>query len=169
MTEGKSLDLDKLRELIGIFQSSELAEIEIEEEGRRIRLIKPQPQAIHHHQQVLAHAPHPAHLVVEAPPQSVPPPGAAVKESPIDELEEGLMTIDSPMVGVFYAAPAPGEPPFVSPGDVVEEGQTVCIVEAMKLMNEVAAKMHGTIISVLVDNGEPVEYNQPLFAIRPAE
>ena len=168
MTEGKSLDLDKLRELIGIFESSELAEIEMEEEGRRIKLIKPQPQAVHH-QPVLTHLPHPTHIAVEASPPSAAPPGAAPKEAPAEEIEEGLVTIDSPMVGVFYAAPAPGEPPFAGPGDVVEEGQTVCIVEAMKLMNEVAAKIHGTIVSVLVDNGEPVEYNQPLFAVRPAE
>lgn len=162
------MDLDKLRELIGIFQSSELAEIEIEEEGRRIKLIKPQPQTVHH-QPVLSHLPHPTHIAVEAPASSSAPPGALGKEPPADEIEEGLMTIDSPMVGVFYAAPAPGDPPFVNSGDVVEEGQTVCIVEAMKLMNEVAAKIHGTIVSVLVDNGEPVEYNQPLFAVRPAE
>lgn len=163
------MDLDKLRELIGIFQTSDLAEIEIEEEGRRIRLSKPQPQ-LAHPQPVLTHMPPPTHIAVE-PPAPHPAPGPASKhdEPPIEEMEEGLVTIDSPMVGVFYAAPAPGEAPFVSPGDVVEEGQTVCIVEAMKLMNEVAAKMHGTIVSVLVENGEPVEYNQPLFAVRPAE
>lgn len=162
------MDLDKLRELIGIFQSSELAEIEIEEEGRRIRLCKPQAAAVHH-QPVLTHMPASAHIAVETQQSSAPPMQGTAPESQAEEIEEGLVTIDSPMVGVFYAAPAPGEPPFVTPGDEVEAGQTVCIVEAMKLMNEVAAKVHGTIVSVLVDNGEPVEYNQPLFAVRPAE
>ncbi|MCC6488633.1 MAG: acetyl-CoA carboxylase biotin carboxyl carrier protein [Candidatus Hydrogenedentes bacterium] len=163
------MDLDKLRELIGIFESSELSEIEIEEQDRRIRLTKGHAQHAHAPQPIITHIP--VHAPVPAPipaaPVSQPAPG--VEHPPAPEMEEGVVTIDSPMVGVFYAAPAPGEPPFVSPGDVVEEGQTVCIVEAMKLMNEVAAKIHGTIVSVLVENGEPVEYNQPLFAVRPIE
>lgn len=164
------MDLDKLRELIGIFESSELSEIEIEEQDRRIRLTKGHPHQAHAPQSIITHipmhAPAPAPVPMAAP-VSQPAPG--VEHPPAPEMEEGVVTIDSPMVGVFYAAPAPGEPPFVSPGDVVEEGQTVCIVEAMKLMNEVAAKLHGTIVSVLVENGEPVEYNQPLFAVRPIE
>ena len=73
------------------------------------------------------------------------------------------------MVGVFYAQPSPGDPPFVKPGDLVEVNQTVCIVEAMKLMNEVTAKFKCTIVNVLVESGEPVEYNQPLFAVKPVE
>ena len=81
--------------------------------------------------------------------------------------EDELVTFDSPMVGTFYGAPAPGAPPFVSPGDTVEEGQTLCVVEAMKLMNEVPAKFAAQIERLLVEDGEPVEYGQPLFAIRP--
>jgi acetyl-CoA carboxylase biotin carboxyl carrier protein len=73
------------------------------------------------------------------------------------------------MVGVFYAAPAPGEPPFVQPGDTIEAGQTVCIVEAMKLMNEVGAKVPCVIEQVLVENAEPVEFGQPLFSVRPLD
>ncbi len=161
------MDLDKLRELIGIFQTSDLAEIEIEEEGRRIRLSKAHPHAAAP-QHVLTHSPAPPHIAVH-PQHAVPPPSPMAQEPEAPEAEEGLVTIDSPMVGVFYAAPAPGEAPFVNPGDVVEEGQTVCIVEAMKLMNEVASKVHGVVVSVLVENGEPVEYNQPLFAVRPVE
>ena len=164
------MDLDKLRELIGIFESSELSEIEIEEQDRRIRLTKGHPHQAHAQQSIITHIPMQAPVpapVSAAPAVSQPAPG--VEHPPAPEMEEGVVTIDSPMVGVFYAAPAPGEPPFVTAGDVVEEGQTVCIVEAMKLMNEVAAKIHGTIVSVLVENGEPVEYNQPLFAVRPIE
>ena len=81
--------------------------------------------------------------------------------------ENGLITIDSPMVGTFYASSSSGKPPFVLPGDTVEPNQTVCIVEAMKVMNEVAAKVPAIIEKVLVGNGEPVEYGQPLFTIRP--
>ena len=78
-----------------------------------------------------------------------------------------LVEICSPMVGTFYRAPAPDEPPFVSVGDRVSPGQTVCILEAMKLMNELEAEVSGEIVDILVQNGEPVEFNQPLFKIRP--
>jgi acetyl-CoA carboxylase biotin carboxyl carrier protein len=88
--------------------------------------------------------------------------------APVAEPEDLLPTIDSPMVGTFYSAPAPGEDIFINVGDSVEEGQTVCIVEAMKLMNEVGAKLACKIVKVLVENGEPVEFGQPLFAVEPA-
>lgn len=168
------MDLDKLRELIGIFQSSDLAEIEIEEEGRRVRLSKAMSAAPA--SPLITHIPVPAApaLAVAAPvaPEgpALSPQTTATPDVPSEgEHEEGLTIIESPMVGVFYASPTPGDPPFVKPGDVVEENQTVCIVEAMKLMNEVAAKFKCTIVNVLVENGEPVEYNQPLFAVRPIE
>jgi acetyl-CoA carboxylase biotin carboxyl carrier protein len=160
------LDLDKLRELIGIFESSELAEIEIEEEGRRVRLSKSAP-AVMHAPQLITHLPSSAPIAMPAPiaPQSgAAPPVAAQPAEP--EHDENLVIIESPMVGVFYAQPSPGDPPFVKPGDTVELNQTVCIVEAMKLMNEVTSKFRCTIVNVLVENGEPVEYNQPLFAVR---
>lgn len=172
------MDLEKLRELIGIFQSSDLAEIEIEEEGRRVRLSKavsaaPAPPLITHvpvsaAPALAVAAPVAAPVASDGPAvpaQTIAPSGASSEA----EHEEGLAIIESPMVGVFYASPTPGDPPFVKPGDVVEENQTVCIVEAMKLMNEVAAKFKCAIVNVLVENGEPVEYNQPLFAVRPIE
>jgi acetyl-CoA carboxylase biotin carboxyl carrier protein len=81
--------------------------------------------------------------------------------------ENGMVTIDSPMVGTFYSASAPGKPAFVLPGDTVEPNQTVCIVEAMKIMNEVVSKLPMIIEKVLVENGEPVEFGQPLFMGRP--
>jgi acetyl-CoA carboxylase biotin carboxyl carrier protein len=82
-------------------------------------------------------------------------------------LEQKFLEISSPMVGTFYRAPAPGEQPFVEIGDRVRVGQTVCIIEAMKLMNEIEAEVSGQIIDVLVHNGEPVEYGQPLMRINP--
>ncbi len=172
-TEGESLDLDKLRELISIFESSELCEIELEEEGRRIRLTKGQaPQAPA--QSYIAAMPSvaapisvapiaPSHAPAVSVPQNVPAAPA------VAEGEEDLITIDSPMVGVFYAAPSPNDPPFVSVGDTIEMDQTVCIVEAMKLMNEVTAKFRAVIVRVLAENAEPVEYGQPLFAVRPLD
>ncbi len=82
---------------------------------------------------------------------------------------EELHTIKSPIVGTFYAAPTPEAPPFVKVGDAIQEGKVVCIVEAMKLMNEIEADASGDVVRVLVENGQPVEYGQPLFAIRPAQ
>lgn len=81
--------------------------------------------------------------------------------------EAGLHTVKSPMVGTFYEAPSPGAPPFVKPGDAVESGQVLCIVEAMKLMNEIESDVSGEIVRRLVNNGQPVEYGQPLFLVRP--
>jgi oxaloacetate decarboxylase (Na+ extruding) subunit alpha len=162
--EEKTLDLDKLRELIRIFEASGLSEIEIQEEdGRRIALKKP---AAHHpaHAPLSLMAPPVAHAAA-APASASGAPGAAPQ--PVEPEEEYLHTIDSPMVGTFYGAPAPGEPSFVNVGDTVEENQTVCIVEAMKLMNEVTAKEACVIEKALVENGEPVEFGQPLFAVRP--
>jgi acetyl-CoA carboxylase biotin carboxyl carrier protein len=82
---------------------------------------------------------------------------------------EELHTIKSPIVGTFYAAPSPDAPPFVKVGDAIQEGKVVCIVEAMKLMNEIEADASGDVVRVLVENGQPVEYGQPLFAIRPTQ
>lgn len=152
------MDLGELQELIRILEASGLAEIEIEEDDRRIRLSKPAVAAQHF-----------SAMPTAAPAPAPSAPVAAPAEETEDEngLGEGLVSIDSPMVGTFYSAAAPGEPPFVLPGDRVKPDQTICIVEAMKIMNEVAAKEAGVIERVLVENGEAVEFGQPLFALRP--
>ena len=155
------MDVEKLRELLDIFEASGLSEIEIEEAGTRIRLKKGAPEQ--------PYCP-PAYTV--APPRleaAVPPGGAPGAPHEPAAPDDELITIDSPMVGVFYAAPAPDKPPFVKPGDAVQEQQTVCIVEAMKLMNEVTAQFPARIVKVLVEHGEPVEFGQPLFAVEPLE
>lgn len=153
------MDLKELKELISLLEDSGLSELEIEEDGRRIRLTK-QTESIMTVPAPVAQAP-----VVASAPAAASPAEPAAEKSLADE---GLVTVDSPMVGTFYACPAPGEPAFVEMGDKVAADQTICIVEAMKIMNEVAAKVAGTIERVLVENGEPVEFGQPLFAIRPA-
>lgn len=158
------MDLERLRELIRIFETSGLSELElIEEDGRRICLKKPSAQHA-----VQAPIPLIAPHIASASPMAAPhAPHAPVPEPNAEPEEEFVHTIDSPMVGTFYSAPAPGESPFVRVGDTVEENQTVCIVEAMKLMNEVTAKEPLIIERILVENGEPVEFGQPLFAVRP--
>jgi len=101
----------------------------------------------------------PAAASTPAPPSAPPQPAPAA--------EETLHMVRSPIVGTFYEAPSPGAPPFVKPGDVVETGQVLCIVEAMKLMNEIESDVAGEIVKKLVANGQPIEYGQELFAVRP--
>ena len=169
--KGFPVDFDKLQELIQLFQASDLAEIEVEEAGSRVRLRKaPDPPA---EPSITVAAPH---YPLQAPPPGALPPAGAVSPPAhanagvhTPSTGEGITTITSPMVGVFYVAPSPNDPAFVQPGDAVSEGATVCIVEAMKLMNEVVAKFPCEIVEVLVENGEPVEFNQPLFNVRPLE
>ena len=165
------MDLDKIRELIKMFEAAEISEIEIEDDSVRVLLKKAKPAPVVAPQTHIA-APV-THTSAPAEPQthsSMLPPKTTEEEGSEESAEdEGLLTIDAPMVGVFYAAPGPGEPPYVKAGDVVEAGDTVCIVEAMKLMNEVTAKSPVTIEKVLVENAEPVEFGQPLFAVRPLD
>jgi acetyl-CoA carboxylase biotin carboxyl carrier protein len=162
-------DLEQLRELIRLCRENEIAELKIRHQGTRIH-IKGRG----------ANAPPPVEYVakavppVEVPPSVpviVPPPaeeGARVEAEESPELEDETLTaIRSPMVGTFYRAPAPDAAPFVEVGDAVKESTVLCIVEAMKLMNEIKAELRGTVAKILVENGQPVEYNQPLFLIKP--
>ncbi len=163
------MDFNELRELIQILEESDLSEIEIDEKGRRIRLQKSiAPAAAPVAAPVAAAVPE---VMPVAPEASAVIEDVSVSDSPPDVREaieaQGLKTIDAPMVGTFYISPAPGEEPFTKIGDQITESQTVCIVEAMKLMNEVVTKFAGIIERVLVENGQPVEFGQPLFAIRP--
>ena len=158
------MDLNDVKELISLLESSELSELEIEEEGRRIRLTKKQEAYLPAQTIPVPAAPAPTAPVAAASPAA---PAAAESASETTLADEGLVSVDSPMVGTFYLSPAPGEPPYVQVGDAVSADQTVCIVEAMKIMNEVAAKVAGKVERILVENGEPVEFGQPLFAIRP--
>jgi len=129
-----------------------LAEIEVEAAGTRIRVVR-------------EHAPAVSGSRVEAAPAIAAP----LLQSSADSVESTahLLTIEAPMVGTFYRAPKPDAPPFVSEGDVVKEGQVICIVEAMKLMNEIESKVAGRIAKVVVENGQPVEFGQPLFLVDP--
>ncbi len=150
------MDFEELQELIRLFESTDLSEIEVEEDGRRIRLAKAVPAETHivaaqparNDKNYVSSAP-----VLDADTQAL--------------LAEGLVTVDSPMVGTFYAASGPGVPPFVQVGDTVDAGQVLCIVEAMKIMNEVVCKVPAIVERILVRNGDAVEYGQPLIAVRP--
>lgn len=162
------MDLGTIRELVRMLETSDLTEMEVEEDSLRVRLSKARPA-----EQMPVGMPV---YVSQSGTAMLPEGGAAMAGSaPLQEasveslapVDDGLVTVNSPMVGTFYTSPAPGEPPFVLPGDTVDADRTVCIVEAMKIMNEVAAKQAGVIERVLVENGEAVEFDQPLFAVRP--
>jgi acetyl-CoA carboxylase biotin carboxyl carrier protein len=149
------MNLKELKEIIDIVTSKDaIEELEIEKSGVRLR-IKRTNHAV-------THTPAHAVTVTTATPAISAPPG----EEPPAEGEEELSYIKSPIVGTFYKAPSPTSEPFVSIGDFVEKGSVVCIIEAMKLMNEIESDMAGEVISILVENGQPVEYGEKLFAIR---
>jgi len=129
-----------------------LAELEVEAAGTRIRIVR-------------EHAPGASGPRAESAPATATPLQQPAPESV--ESTAHLLTVEAPMVGTFYRAPKPDAPPFVTEGDVVKEGQVICIVEAMKLMNEIESKVAGRIAKVVVENGQPVEFGQPLFLVEP--
>ena len=147
------MDLRKLKKLIDLVQESGIAELEITEGEEKVKIVK-------------------GGLVVAAPapavaPTAEPRPAAAAGSAPASEPEpaqEGHV-VKAPMVGTFYRSPSPDAKPFVEVGQAVKEGDTICIIEAMKLMNEIEADASGTVKAILVENGQPVEYGQPLFIL----
>jgi acetyl-CoA carboxylase biotin carboxyl carrier protein len=147
----------EIKELLQIFEESGVAEIEVQRGENRLRLRRaPTTQEL----AAPAAAPSPAHSHSPA-----PAPSAAAPKAAGPDPNETL--IKSPIVGTYYDAPTPDAAPFVKVGDAVEPGQVLCIIESMKLMNEIEAEMAGTLVHKLVENGRPVEYGEALFAIRP--
>jgi len=160
-----AMTIDEIRELLDLFNSSGVGELEIEREGERIRIRKAGLAAEY---QVSPAVP------AAAPPQeTAPAPAAPTAESAAGEIaskageaQAGHTLVKSPIVGTYYDAPSPGSAAFVNVGDTVEPGQVLCIIESMKLMNEIEAETGGVIAAKLVENGRPVEYGEALFAIR---
>lgn len=148
------MDLRKLKTLIDLVAESGIAELEITEGEGKVRIVKFSQQ-----QPVVAYAP-----VAEPAVAAAAPAPAAAPVAPAAAAPQGH-TVKAPMVGTFYRAPNPGASPFVEVGQSVKEGEPVCIIEAMKLLNEIEADRSGVIKEILVENGEPVEYGQPLFVI----
>ena len=152
------MDLRKLKTLIDLVSESEVSELEITEAEGKVRIVKGGGSA------VMVSAPQ----MVAAAPASVAAPApavAAAPAAPAAPAQEAGTPVKSPMVGTFYAASAPGAAPYVSVGTAVKKGQTLCIIVAMKLLNEVEAETDGVIKQILVENAEPVEYGQTLFII----
>ena len=156
------MDIRKIKKLIELLEESGLAEIEITEgeESVRIARVTQGPPVVSHY----SSAPAPAASPAPAPAAAAPAPAAAASAPPAPAArDENLVT--APMVGTFYASPAPGAKPFVEVGQEVRVGQVLCIIEAMKMMNQIESERAGRVVAVLAKNGEPVEFGQPLFAI----
>ncbi len=141
------LPLNEVRQLIDLALARGLAELEVSRGETRIRIRREVGRA----------APAAAH----------PPAVAQVPAEQAEPAESHLLTIEAPMVGTFYRAPSPEADPYVREGDVIKEGQVLCVIEAMKLMNEIESRVSGRISKILAENGQPVEYGQPLFLIEP--
>ncbi|HEY7338407.1 MAG TPA: acetyl-CoA carboxylase biotin carboxyl carrier protein [Bryobacteraceae bacterium] len=159
------MTIDEIRELLRLFNDSGVGELELQRGEDRLRIRKPPLER------------GPAFAVVPPAAMAAPPPAqpqpALPSEAPAPgsekpgEPEPEQILVKSPIVGTFYESSAPDAPPFVKVGDAVEPGQILCIIESMKLMNEIEAEVAGTIVSRLVENGKPVEYGEALFAIQP--
>jgi acetyl-CoA carboxylase biotin carboxyl carrier protein len=150
------MDLRKLKTLIDLVAESGIAELEVTEGEDRVRIAKFSPAAMAPPAAALVAAP----LVAASAPAAAAAPAAATPP-----VEPAGHLVKSPMVGTFYRSPSPGAPPFIELGQTVKAGDTLCIIEAMKLLNEIEAEVGGVVKEVLVDNGQPVEYGQPLFLI----
>ncbi len=154
------VDIKTLKQLIKLMVDNDLTELDIEAEGGPVKLKRnSQSPGV---QLVPAVAPPIAHSPTQA-----PPPAQAPSAQAVDDPDDGSATIDSPMVGTFYTASSPDAKPFVSVGDRVDAETVVCIVEAMKVFNEIKAEVAGTIEKVLVETGQAVEFDQPLFTVKP--
>ena len=151
------MDIRKVKKLIELLEESKISEIEIHEGEESVRISR--------------HSSGPAQAFMQFPPGgnvaagNQPATAAGTTGSPAEQYEEPGHIIRSPMVGTFYASPAPGSPPFVEQGQTVTQGEVLCIIEAMKIMNQIEADVGGVVSKVLAENGDPVEYGQPLFVI----
>ncbi len=157
----KDADLKKIKELIKIMKANELVEVEIKHGDDKIFLKRSQPQQVVNQMPVMRLD---TGAVPIAPQAEVSGQPAAPQPAPGDE---NLKEIPSPIVGTFYATPSPDSEPYVEVGTVVDVQTVVCIIEAMKVLNEIKAEIGGTIVEVLVTNGQAVEYGQPLFKVKP--
>ena len=155
------MDLRKLKTLIDLVAESDIAELEVTEGESKVRIVKsstlPQNQVVMMHPQSAQQ-----HFQANNAPVSAP---ATTDNATAGSLLELGHVIKSPMVGTFYRSSAPGSPPFIEVGSQVKDGDTLCIIEAMKLLNEIDADMSGVVTQILVENGQPVEFGQPLFVI----
>ena len=164
------MEFKQIQELIKIINKSNISELSVEEGEFKITIkqappsetqyVAVQPQVMHMPQMS---APAPAAQAAQAPAAGPAAPAAPAAPANSDK----LITVKSPMIGTFYRSPSPDKPPFVNVGDEIKQGEPICIIEAMKLFNEIESEVSGKIVKVLIDDASPVEYDQPLFLVEP--
>jgi len=155
------MNLKEIKELIEMLKGTDISELEIERSGVKVRLRKGGDVTFH---PVMPRMEYPPAAIV-APAVTEAPPTPA--EKPVEPMKTNQIKVTAPIVGTFYRASSPDKPPYVEVGDTVKKGQVLCIIEAMKLMNEIESETSGKIVQILMENGQPVEYGQPLFTIEP--
>ena len=143
------MELEEIKALLELLKDTDVTELQVEKEGSKVKIRRGR-----------------FYTSVELPPAEQPAAAPQIKHEEAEK--ERLITITAPLVGTFYRAPTPEAVPFVELGSIVKKGQVLCIVEAMKLMNEIESEIEGQIVKILVENGQPVEYGEPLFLIEPA-
>ena len=149
------MELDEIKKILELMNEHELSEFEMEQDGFKISMKKGQPV------QIQPTAP----IIMPMAPMSQPE-NATIQAAPAEEADVEL--IPSPIVGTFYAAASPETPPYVEVGQTIKQNDVICVIEAMKVMNEIQSEVGGTVLEILVANGEPVEFDQPLFKIKKA-
>jgi acetyl-CoA carboxylase biotin carboxyl carrier protein len=161
------MNLKELRDLIELVSEKGIAEFEMERQGFRLRICRSIANEAHYVQPtpMVVHSSAPAHQeIVQIPVVSAVAQEAAAK--PVEAVVDDSKIIQSPIVGTFYRSPSPDAEPFVEVGSRIQKGQVLCIIEAMKLMNEIEAEISGEVVKIFVENGQPVEYGQPLFSVK---
>ena len=165
-----AIDFNEVRQLLGAIALTNITEFSLKSEEFELTVRQNDSVAPRKQEstvtETVSYSPPPSDIPITAPPTIAPPPPPPAP-SPLPATNEKWVAITSPMVGTFYRAPAPGEAPFVEIKDRITQGQTVCIIEAMKLMNEIEAEASGQVVEIVVENGEPVEYGQTLMWIDP--
>ena len=159
------MNFDEIKQLLEMVREHELSEFELERDDFKIRVRK---NTSGQWTASMPPMPHVNYAPVMAPPMAPPPPAAAAPALTPAQEDTDFAVVKSPIVGTFYRAPEPGAKPFADVGDTVRKGQVLCIIEAMKLMNEINSDVDGEVVKVYVENGQPVQYGERLFAIRPA-
>lgn len=164
----KKLTLEEIQDLIKFVAKSGATEVELEFDGMKIAIKAPGKKGKGQEEMVVMSAPPipMATAPVMMPTPTIPAPSAPAKESSSDDAK--YITIKSSMIGTFYRSASPEKPPFVNVGDTIKVGDTLCIIEAMKLFNEIESDVAGTVVKVLVDDKTPIEFDQPLFLINPS-
>lgn len=158
------MDIKQIQELVKLINKTSIGEITIEEDGTKITIKQKKDPS----QKIYTNAAPVAAAPVAATPAPVAAAAASAPTAPAAPKADNLVTIKSPMIGTFYRQAGPGKPLFVNVGDEVAPGKVVCIIEAMKLFNEIESEVKGKIVKVLVEDASPVEYDQPLFLVEPA-